>query len=175
MNYNNIRNQILNGDVVFMEPVSTLGSVIPAFTGGKVSHCGLAVWVTDSRGCKRLMLLEGHLGGCRLVTLSSYAHRKLVVLQLGIQWSTIEDYALEKPGVVSYSVWDFPSIWLRETLVRNGHLRTAKLVPDAPGEVCSQVVADILVKANLQLRSTLVSPNGLLEELKTDHKPLILE
>lgn len=174
MNYLSLRDKIENGDVVFLEPGNSLGKLIPVFTGGSVSHCGIAVWLKDSRGVDRLMLLEGKGGGCRLVTLSSYAHRNMVVARVGLYWGLVEDYALSKVGVVQYGYTDLFWIWLREVLVRNGAACIAAVVPDAPGEVCSQVVADILRRGGFDM-VTLISPNRLLKEMKRLYQATVLK
>ena len=166
--YTEIRDSILDGHLVFFEPSTFIGKLIPMITGGKVSHCGIAVWMRDGRDVHRLMLLEGFWGGCRLVNMSSYAHRKFVALDVGLVWNSVEDYALDKTGVVHYSATDFVWIWLRERLAGIGLRSLAKLVPNAPGEVCSEVVADILIKSGQfhWITERLVSPSALLRSVQ---------
>lgn len=165
MNYAQFRDIARDGDVVFFEPKNLLGSAIPAMTGGKQSHCGLALWVNTS-SARRLMLMESSTGGCRMVSMSAYKNRVLTPIRLSYDWELAERFAVQKLGAVHYSVLDFVGIWVREAAVRLELPRIAALVPDAPGEVCSQFVASTLKAAGVPISSTLVSPSGLMVALK---------
>jgi hypothetical protein len=166
--YINVRDTIKDGDIVFFKPATFLGKLIPFFTGGIVSHCGFAVWVTKSSGGKRLMIIEGFAGGCRVVNMSVYAKRFVCALETSINWSEVEDYAYDKAGEVQYGYLDFIWIWLRELFVKLDWITLSKKIPDAPGEVCSQLVADVLIRANtyVDLQTSLISPHALLEYLR---------
>lgn len=164
MKYADIRDLIWNGSIVFLTPGTLLGKLIPMFTGGKVSHCGIAVWMFDSAGGYRLMMLESFEGGCRIVNLSSKTDRDITIYRTRLDWDKNECYALDKTGVVGYGYLDFINIFLRERLVRAGAKKLAKFVKDAPGEVCSQMVADVLTHSGqFDLQNSLMSPSALMD------------
>ena len=174
MDYQQVRESIINGSVVFFAPHTVLGRFIPLIGGGGVSHCGITTWIRDSRGVKRLMLIESTVGGARLVNLSSYSNRKMIVVQPGLDWSSIEAYALDKTGFVPYAYTDFIWIALRERLVKLRLYWLARKLPNALGEVCSELVADVLIASKkFNLYSTLLSPGDVLAFLRARALPEI--
>ncbi len=174
MEYAQIRNHVQNGYLIFFKPRNIFAKLIAICTLGTVSHCGLLVWIKDSRDVPRLIILEGHSGGCRLVTLSYYKGRASHVIDVGLDWGLIENYAYGKTGKTAYSYLDFITIWLKELLIRSGLSRWSWLVPNTEGEVCSEVVADILQKANFTI-DELVSPQKLFEYAQQNAKSEVLE
>ena len=72
----------------------------------------------DSVGTPRLMLVEAFVGGCRLINLRSYSYRPMIAVNVGLPWSHVENYALDKTGSVGYSGLDFITIGARDILLR---------------------------------------------------------
>jgi hypothetical protein len=168
MDYLTARDQIRDGHLVFFKPAKPLAHMITFLTRGEVSHCGIAVWMTDGQGVKRLALIEGYEGGCRLVTMSYYSTRPMIVVDIGINWTLVEDYAYEKTGRTAYGYLDYATIWLKETLVRLDMKHLASHIPNTDGEVCSEVVADVVKHdPRFKIVSTLISPQKLLEYART--------
>ena len=174
MEYSQTRQIIQNGNLVFFKPQNIFAKLIAICTKGAVSHCGILVWIKDSREVPRLAVLEGHTGGCRLVTMSYYKGRASYVVDVGLDWCLIEDYAYEKTGKTAYAYFDFITIWLKELLLRAGFGKYSKLIPNTEGEVSSEVVADIMQKANFKI-DVLLSPQKLFEYAKAATLSGVLE
>ena len=100
-----------------------------------------------------------------MVSMSAYQSRILTPLRIPYHWASAESFAMKKMGAVHYSVLDFVGIWAREAAIRAELPKLAAMVPDTPGEVCSQFVAGVLKSAGVPVSSTLVSPSGLFREL----------
>ncbi len=152
MEYSDLRHRVQSGHLVFFKPTNLFAKLIARMTVGKVSHCGILVWIKDSREVPRLVVLEGHSGGC----------------------SNIENYAYGKTGKTAYSYFDFITIWLKELLVRSGLSRWSWLVPNTSGEVCSEVVADILDTGEIRVEK-LLSPQKLFVFAQANAKSEVLE
>ena len=72
------------------------------------------------------MLVEAFVGGCRLINLRSYSYRPMIAVNVGLPWSHVENYALDKTGSVGYSGLDFITIGARDILLRLGLRRLAE-------------------------------------------------
>ena len=155
--YDSIRGSIKSGHVVFFKATTWRQKLITLFTGGHYSHCGIAVWLTDGVE-DRLMLVEASNGGRRIVTLSHYATRPFVVIDLGIKYLSIGEYMLGYTGTVSYSYLDFALIGLKDLLLKMG---IRAYLPSTEGEVCSEFVANTAKKAGIEIEDPLVSPSRL--------------
>lgn len=165
--YEKIRDDIRNGDFVFFKAESLKQRFICWFTGGKHSHCGIANWVTDDLGKRRLMLIESFVGGCRMVTMSSYASRAMNVVSVkGMKWSEQSEYVTAKTGKVHYGAFDFITIGLRDLLVRLGFHDgfIFQYLPNGEGEVCSEMLADVLQRFQ-KIETTMISPAHLYKDL----------
>ena len=168
MNYDQARPNIRSGDLIFFDAKTKPQRAITFITGGSVSHCGIATWMCDSVGTPRLMLVEAFVGGCRLINLRSYSYRPMIAVNIGLPWSHVESYALDKTGAVGYSGLDFITIGARDILLRLGLRRLAEstVFTYSTGEVCSEMVADVIVTSKLAPDlGTLWSPNSLYKEL----------
>ena len=172
LDYATQRDNIKNGQLVFLgsNHKANFGQkVIQAVTHGEYTHAGITVWLMDSFGQRRLMMLESTLGGVRLVNLSCYLHRKMVIVDIGLNWEEVHRYALAGAGFIGYGNMDFILIGLRENLVRIGLPKLAARIPNKKGQVCSEYVMDIVNRdpqyAKYKL-STLVSPSYMLKLLQ---------
>lgn len=162
-NYERIRDLIQDGDFVFFKAEALKQRIICWFTGGKHSHCGIANWMTDDLGKRRLMLVESFVGGCRMVTMSSYASRGMDVLSIeDMDWAEQSEYVMSKTGKVHYGTFDFITIGVRDLLIRLGFRNSWILnhLPNGEGEVCSEMLADVIARFK-PMQSTLVSPADL--------------
>jgi hypothetical protein len=164
MRYEDIRSSIRDGSIVFFKAASWRSKIISLVTGGMYSHCGIAVRLRDSRGVERVMLLESTSGGCRVVNLSSYNYRSMLICDIDLRLDgPLADYAFAKTGHVKYGYWDFITIGFKSIMLRLGLMSVAQRVPDTNGEVCSEMVAAILKKAKYPIASSLVAPDTLLK------------
>ena len=164
--YDEVRDHINDGYLIFFEAKTFKQKLITAITGGKFSHCGIATWMTDSSGTPRLMLIESTVGGCRLVNLRCYANRNMSVIAVGLDWNTVSDYAIAKTGHVGYGNFDFISIGFKDILTKLGFSWVAKHIKNRRGEVCSEMVADILAyTGKYDIYDTLLSPSDLFKHL----------
>ena len=159
--YDEVRDGITDGMLVFFKAVTVGQRIISTCTGGNLSHCGITTWMLDSQGRRRLMILESTSGGCRLVNLSAYRGREAYVLNVALNWDLVADRAINDTGVVHYSLFDFVALGAKDVLLRSGVTTLAKLVPNAPGEVCSEFLASTMRDAGFDIDDTLLSPQGL--------------
>lgn len=86
------------------------------FTGSRIYHTGIAVWVTpDGHTQRRLMLCEAVGVGRRLVNMSKFADHKMEIHAVppGLDRIKIVDYMLSGIGT-SYSFWNLAAIAMSE-------------------------------------------------------------
>lgn len=169
-NYADVRDKIENGYLVFFKAEAVSQKAICWVTGGEYSHAGILFWMYDHVGRKRLMLLESRVGGTRIVNFSAYAGRVCEIINVGLNWDNVADYALAKTGVVHYGLLEFIPIGLRDLLTRAGCPKMARAIKDtSPSEVCSETVADIMRRDGFAYNDTLMSPNALYNSLRWRH------
>lgn len=135
--YSDLRQSIEDGDLLYIRDGNSIWSRVTQFiTKSPHYHVGIAVWMTDGCSRRRLMLLEAHTGGRRIVTLSTYIDHRMDVIRPVFDFSLHSDQFIEHAGRVPYSLPDYVSIGAAELLrIRLGDFR---------GEVCSGLVADYL-------------------------------
>ena len=108
--YSEVREQIKDGTVVFLSG-HTLGQhIIQFFTFGRLTHCGIAFWVTETSGKQRLMCAESTSGGVRLINLGAYERRPMILVDMGIDWDTISEAVSSSTGTIPYSLSDIELI-----------------------------------------------------------------
>ena len=159
--YSDIREYVYDGMICFFKAITFKQKIISWCTGGKFSHVAMTTWMKDSQGIARLMVIESTNGGVRLVNLRSYMGREVLLVNIGLDWDRIAQYAMDKAGVVHYSIPDFIWIGIKDILVKLGLKDLAKYVPNEEGEVCSEFVADLLRNSGFGIEDTLISPQGL--------------
>ena len=102
-----------------------------------------------------------------MVTMSSYASRGMDVLSVkDMNWAQLSEYVTSKTGKVHYGTFDFITIGLRDLMIRLGFKSgwVFKYLPDGDGEVCSEMLADVLSKFQ-SVDTTMVSPARLYKEM----------
>lgn len=170
--YNNVRDNIKNGDIVFMRNrTGILPWIIRLFTSSNYSHVGIAFWVVveDSR---RLMIAETQGGvNRRILNLSYYATSDMDIVEGPVDWKVYYDVALHNLGDTKYGWMDAIYIGFREFVVKKFNIRLP--LKNFYGEICSEYVGRLLVKGlpNIQ---TSVSPQGLFEQICPDNNPYIM-
>ena len=102
-----------------------------------------------------------------MVTMSSYSSRSLDVIRIdGLKWSELSEFVTSKTGKIKYGMFDFVTIGLRDLSVRLGlGKKWLKEVPDTSGQVCSEMLADVLNKVH-PIETTLLSPAGLFDLIR---------
>ena len=165
--YDDARDSITDGMVVFFKAVTPGQKIISTCTGGSFSHCGITTWMTDSQSRHRLMILESTSGGCRLVNLSAYKGREALIMDIGVDWNSIADHSLNDAGVIHYSLFDFVMLGVKDILLRFGLKWLASKVPNTTGEVCSEFLAETLRDAGFPISDVLISPQDLFEEISS--------
>jgi hypothetical protein len=138
MKYEEGRELIQTGDIVFVKKKKTLISKLIAWvTGGDLTHVGIACWMyNDKIKTKRLFILEAQrFTRRRILTLSYYKDRGLVVLTPLVPFEQSYDNILQGIGKSKYSWLSVLYVGLRELL--NGKLKSK----DFSGEICSELVA----------------------------------
>jgi len=166
MTYDEARLKIKSGDVVNMYRYSKglmpfLHGFIQFFTGSKLYHSVVAVWMKSPSGIERLMCVETNLlGGKRIVPLSIYAKMcdmEVIHLPSAYKFESMEPAAMRGVGSEPYGLWNLVTIGLREFF--------GMKVKDPKGQVCSELVAELLVEAGVPLIDTHVSPGALRNEM----------
>lgn len=139
-NYLEVRDSIQDGDLLYIRDGTSIWSrLTQLITRSPHYHVGVAVWMTDGCARRRLMILEAHLGGRRLVTLSTYTPRGMDVIRPIFDFGTYSDEFIEFTGKVPYSLPDYLAVGMLELLrIRLGNFR---------GEVCSELVSDYLARS----------------------------
>lgn len=135
--YHQVRHLIKDGDLVFQTGYRSISAVlIRLLTRSKFWHCGFAFTMSTKLG-GRLMFLEAHPRGRRLVSLSFWTNHPMIVYEAPANWDQIETNALDRVGGVKYGFMDLLGILLSETF-------GIERQPDFKGEVCSEMVAKAL-------------------------------
>lgn len=161
IDYFTARDGIQDGDVIFVKrrsgsrnPLHKLTTII---TSSPYYHVALAVWMKSAYDNERLMVIEAAAGKRRLVPLSIYQDHDMDVIKSPIDFSKVANSALEKLGVIRYGYFDFVSIGIKECL--------GLPQKDHYGEVCSEMVAKILIEGGAPLLDPLISPGKLYNTL----------
>lgn len=138
--YDDVRDYIQDGDLLYIRDGTSIWSrVTQIVTRSPHYHVGIAVWMTDGCARRRLMILEAHPGGRRLVTLSTYRDHGIDIVRPVFDFASNSDEFIEFTGKIPYSLQDYLSIGILEILkIRIG---------DFNGEVCSELVADYLSRS----------------------------
>jgi hypothetical protein len=159
--YDQLRGSVKAGQLVFFKATKWNQKLITLITGGKYSHCGMAVWLTDGVS-SRLMLIEATNGGRRIISLSHYADRSFEVIDVKLNYPDIAEEVLEHTGL-PYSYIDFIKIGIRDIMLRFG-IKTH--LPNSVGEVCSEFLSNTVQKAGIKVSDALISPSALYKEMK---------
>ncbi len=167
LTYAEARPLIKNGDIVNMYRYSgglkpLLHGFIQFFTGSKIYHTVVAMWMKSPSGEERLMCVEVNLlGGKRITPLSIYlkgGKLEVIPLPATADFSKMEAKAMDRIGEASYGFIDLITIGLREFF----GFSTKSIT----GQVCSELVADLWVEAGVPIIDTHVSPGKLRNDLE---------
>lgn len=156
LSYEQARLVIKDGDIVFVCASSTsfIDKVITVVTGSPFSHVCIAFWVTVG-GQSRLMCVEAQGGTARrVVNMSFYEDRKLVIVTPPSSWDKASTYALSKLAKVKYGWGEAAYVGLRDLALRRLNIKLPKR--NLEHEICSEFVAN-----TYQLKDTCVSPGDL--------------
>jgi len=160
MSYDDARDLIQDGDIVFVaKKNSIMSSIIEFVTKSHFSHCFIVFWV-EVAGQKRLMCVESQGGTTRRVlNLSYYKNLDLYVVTPTKPWPTVADVALAKLGKEDYGYLEVAYVGLREFLLTRFNIKLPYLSV-GKGQICSEFVASVF-----DLPEKLVSPQLLFDEL----------
>lgn len=161
MNYYAARDYIKNGDIIHVYRsggglMPIIHAAIEFFTKSPIYHVVMAVWMTSPTGTKRLMCVETNLfGGKRLIPLSVYENHKLEVTPVPetFDFNSVEPKMMTRVGQEKYGFMDLFSIGMREFF---GWPRK-----NFNGQVCSELVGNLLVAGGVDIEDTLLSPGKL--------------
>lgn len=163
MDYSEIRNKIVSGDIVFIKgnKNSLVDRLIMFFTRSKYSHVGIAFWLYDTALKKdRLMIVEAQIfNRLRIVNMSFYKGEKIDIVSSPLPWNKMGDIAFKRLGEVKYGWFDAAYVGIREWLLAHNICSLPKKNIDS-GEICSEFVARVL---NFKDRN--LSPQKLFESL----------
>lgn len=160
MTYDELRRVAKDGDIFFLtvDKKNTLSRLTSFFTGSKFTHAAFLFWFKE-----RLMVVESTThGGLRIVTASHYRDREFDLIPAPVDWSLIEEKALEKAGTLKYGWFSALYIGLREFFFMHFDI---KLPEDKKNrnKACSEFVSETLL-----LEETDVSPGKLYKLLKNN-------
>lgn len=164
LSYNSAREQIENGDIIFVHGIrSIVDRAIMFFTRSTYVHVGIAFWImTDDVSPKRLMIVEAQ-GGTkrRIINLSYYRQYGFDVVNPPVHWNDVQSKALEQIGVERYSMVTAFYVGLREFLLKRFNIKLPK--SNFPGEICSEFVARLENQEQIE-----ISPEMLFENLSKE-------
>lgn len=160
LSYEEARHLIQDGDIVFFHGSwrNPFQALVMAFTRSKFSHVCIAfrMKVGDT---ERVMCVEAQgRTRRRILSLSFYGNKNMVVVSSPKPWTDIQTAALERVGVAKYSMLSAIYVGIREYLLKTFSIRLP--ISDLPHEICSEFVADVL-----GMEDTEISPQLLYEEL----------
>lgn len=167
MNYEVAREKIKSGDIIHIFNPGWRGlrtlfyAAILFFTGSRIYHTAVAMWMTTETGSRRLMCVEANVaGGKRIVPMSLYSGRKIEITQLPdpTMFARMEPALMRKVSTQSYGLLDFVGIGMNEFF-------GIEVSYDFKGEVCSELVANALISAGVPLSKGRISPGRLYSEL----------
>ena len=129
------------------------------FTGSRVYHTGIAMWMTTDTGKRRLMLVEAIGTGRRLLNLAHFKSRQMEIHHVPTELNSfnIEFFLLENIGKQRYGFWNLIAISLREFF--------GLPVRETKGQVCSQLAALAWQAGGMKFNETCISPGKLRNEL----------
>lgn len=163
-NYEHCRDFIRTGDVVFFKNGTTLASKLTQVsTRSPYFHVGIAFWINDPEYKPRLMIVEAHPGGRRIVSLSSYADHAMDIISFSGSWYSQCDAILDRTGAVPYGYENYVSIGLKELFGLTGWI--GNKVRNLRGQVCSELVAEYAIASGLRVERQ-VSPGLLFKQLR---------
>lgn len=155
MKYEDYRSQSKDGDIVFFKHGKTwTNRLTQLITRSSIFHTAIIFWMKDNGGCSRLMVLEAHAGGRRIVSLSSYVGTEMVIVSSKNNWPELSSEFIDRSGSVPYSYADFFTIGFKE------FFGLSKVIKNFMGEVCSEMVSSFLNRSGCPLPLTL-SPGAL--------------
>lgn len=162
MTYEQAREVIQDGDVVFFKDsyswLHPLKNAILFFTGSPFTHCNMAFWI-EIAGQKRLMAVEAQ-GGTkrRVVNMSFYENRQIVVVKGVKPWSDVASDALSQLAKQHYSYGTAVYTGARDFFLHTFGIKLPKA--SDPGEICSEFCGRLS-----GLEDTDISPGDLYKAL----------
>ena len=158
MNYDQMRNKAVDGDVIFLtvNRNDILSRVTSWFTKSPYTHAAFVFWYKS-----RLMVVESTThGGIRIVQASTYKDRNIEILSPKIHWMDIEESAISKSGTAEYGWLSAMYIGLREFLFKYFEIKLP-VNKNNRNKACSEFVAEVL-----NLEDTDITPRKLYEILE---------
>src|SRR5574343_807626 len=161
--YNEIRNDIQNGDILFFDskPFHLLQQTIRLFTGSKKIHVGIAYWIQEN-DISRLMVIEAQGGSNRrIVNIGVYSGYVMTVVKQQLKtWNEMR-YCLDRIGIIKYSYTTALIAGVND-LIKQYFGKKLIISDKFKGEICSEFVARVL-----DLPDTIISPGNLYDYLIT--------
>jgi hypothetical protein len=162
VNYPVGRTMIKSGDIISFFASHEEGVIkrlvtqsILFFTGSRIYHTGVALWITTDTGERRLMLCEAVGVGRRLVNLSRFHHHKMEVHSVPkeLDQKAIEAYLMDGIGT-GYGFWTLIAIAIREFI-------GVKPPSSSRVQVCSETAARTWRAGGMEFEQTILSPGKL--------------
>lgn len=159
--YSECRDFIENGDILFFYKGKHIFSKITQMmTNGPFCHAGMAFkMIIPGSVESRVFVVEQHNGGQRLVTLSSCVdnYTGFFLMSNPVHWDKFGPELVSRSGFIKYSYLDLVTISVRETF--------GVKLKDHQGEVCSEMIAKVLINNGINLKTSMVSPNQLYRDM----------
>lgn len=160
--YEEGRDRIRNGDIVFVSRSTIVAKVIRFVTNSQYSHVGIAFWATIVNK-PRLMICEAQgRAKRRILNMSYYKDNDLDIVEPLVAFEQYSDMVLSRLGQVNYGWGDVIYVGIREFLLNNFNISIK--ARKFPGQICSELVAILN-----GLERTDVSPQRLFEILTKDN------
>lgn len=158
MNYLEARSQIQDGDIVFVGKSKQFFSRFESWwCKSPLTHVAIAFRIPlgDS---DRVFVVEAYEGGQRIVNLASYTDRETIeIMEAPVKWDLYGEELLSGTGFIRYAYLALVQIGIRE--------KFSLKLPDISGEVCSEMVARVLIANGVKIPTTQLSPGMLFKHL----------
>lgn len=157
LTYEELRLIAKDGDVFFLhvDKGNILSRITSFFTKSPLTHAAFLFWYKE-----RLMVCESTThGGSRIATASHYSDRLFEHIPSPVEWSSIEQKALERSGTAEYGWFSATYIGIREFFFTHFNV----MLPqdrDNRNKACSEFVAEVLGLDDVD-----VSPGALFKKL----------
>lgn len=164
--YNDIRDSIKSGDIIFTSSDGIIGKLIKFATKSKYTHVGVAVWLGE-----HLFILEALRSGIALNLLSSYNKFDIINLN-GINFSTIENLFKYNKHKTKYDYR--ASIVNGFKLFLNNYLNfnlSIKIIQDDRYQ-CAELVSELLFNNDIINRKFVIPSEIYNELIKNNYKTL---
>jgi hypothetical protein len=162
LTYAEAKDRIEDGDILIFqlgESPTLLQRLIAFFSRDTEFHAAIALWMTEPDGARAPYCIQAGYTLREMVPLLKESHNRIDVWKCPVPVEPMIRPLIDGVGKVWYGYKDFLALGIKYTF-------KLKVCEDFPGEICSEMVAKLLVAGGMDLRRTVISPSVLATELE---------